>query len=359
MLSLPLGPVRCGRTCRLQETHLAQWHHGSVTDWISTTWRKYFDKGSLLLTVLAIVQWLAAAIAVVLSLLGGFGIIAFSTTLVRSAAIFIGGLILLALIAQAQQQADLQSSVQSTVRTLTDLHDEIHQVPPDEIGDSLNRLLAESTTWLFRGGSGRWLRMRTLPELSERTDRDVTVLIHLLDPRDEILCSEYARYRCGSRQPDDIRPGEEDPRTIQADILASIFAAGWYAAHSRVRAKIVLIRTYSPLRLDVGSTGLFVTIADKRSPGLYCSEASWYYNSIQDELNEAIHGHCEVNLPVREAFPVHQEDVTAEAVRACLAQTQVGGLGEPSGPLLSDYAGVPDDLDWAAIAKRVIPREEL
>lgn len=172
--------------------------------------------------------------------------------------------ILLAYFAQHQVQLrydrkhdDLLAAVERVLTRVEARLDSVRQVPAGDIRGLLKSHVEGANEYLFRGGSGRWLRKFTMPELSKATDRDIRVTIELLDPRDEHLCAAYADYRAKALPRGHVRDGE-DARLIQRDILGSIYAAAWYAAKRRMDAKIILLRSFSPLRYDVSSEGLMV-----------------------------------------------------------------------------------------------------
>lgn len=264
--------------------------------------------------------------------------------------------VLLAYFAQNQRQAShdathdrLLLKVEAVLERVEDRLDSVRQVPASDIRGLLESNVQGASEYLFRGGSGRWLRKFTMPALSKATDRDVRITIELLDPRDEDLCGAYARYRSKALPKGQLRD-QEDPRLIQRDILGSIYAAAWYSARRRTQANVILLRSFSPLRYDVSSEGLMVTVAEMTEPGLFAARGTWLHKSIVDELNQAGHGHARVDLPSASEhhYPEPLTAVTAADVRAILSEATVRGRGTSS-PLLESFAGAAD-VDWEAVA---------
>ena len=227
----------------------------------------------------------------------------------------------------------------------------VRQVASDQIGVELERLLQDSVDWIFRGGSGRWLRGRTLQHLSIIRDREVPLGVQLLDPRDELLCAAYSRYRSRSRDPADVRPGEENPELIRTDILASIYATAWFAAQSRIVAEVVLLKSFSPLRLDVGTRGLFATVALRSAPGLFAQEQSWYYRSVLDEMRQAKSVNDVLELP-DDNFPP-RTGVDGAAVSRTLQDIRVLRPGGGSSQLLTGFADAPS-LNFDEISQKAL-----
>lgn len=265
--------------------------------------------------------------------------------------------VLLAYFAQHQSQInydvrhqELLGNVESVLQRVEDRLDAVRQVPAGDIRGLLKAHVVGAKDYQFRGGSGRWLRSFTLPELSKATDRDIRLTIELLDPRDAKLCGAYANYRTKALPGDHLR-SNEDARLIQRDILGSIYAGAWYSARRRMKAEVILLRSFSPLRYDVSSEGLMITVAELTEPGLFAAPGTWLHSSIVDELHQASHGHVSVTLPgsTENDFPLDIQSVTPEDVRAVLAAARIKGT-EGEEPLLDQFAA-EDMIDWEEVAK--------
>jgi hypothetical protein len=317
-------------------------------------WPRDFGLQAAIVSLSELVIGLVALIAAVLSAVGLIGL---STSRFEQIVVGIAGLVLVALTVEAGERRRLlreQEEVQVALRLITAQAD-VREVPSDEIHQGITELLGQAHTWIYRGGSARFLRSETLPTLARVTDTTVEVLVQLLDPRHGNLCREYARYRDVQRAATVRRAGEGELRTIQTDLLATIYAAAWYTLRTRIRAEVVLLRAFSPLRYDMGSNGLFVTVADLSQPGLYARSSSWYYRSMSDEARQASHGHPSLVMPTADdGFPRSKADVDHEAVHAGLAAIVVRDpQGDESSLLAGDAS--PNVLDFPEIAATVFP----
>lgn len=225
----------------------------------------------------------------------------------------------------------------------------ITEVPADDVGARLSELLASTSEWHFRGGSGRWQRSDVLPALAHVTDRDVRYVMQILNPSDPELCRRYARYRARQRPPAARRPDEAQPETVRDDILACIYAAAWYRFRTRLQAEVYLQPLYSPLRLDIGTTGLIASVADPKAPGLLGKSDGWYYLSVLDEVNQA----C-TELPRLvlcsdpAALPEDHAQVDGSKVEKALAATKILQPAGHSDPLLKGWL---EQLDFGQIGK--------
>ena len=216
------------------------------------------------------------------------------------------------------------------------------------IGKELERLLAnpDATMWKFRGGSGRWQRDVVLPTLSKIRDRDVVYKMLILDPRQDHLCSLYARYRNTHRQGEPI----ETTESIRLQLAACIVAAVWASLLSRVKPEIRLSQVYSPMRLDLGDSGAMMTVSDPVQPGLMMASDSWLYRALDDELERAAERAPRVMVD-RKLFDAYgpTSALDERAVRAVLSGVTVQTCDAPTTePLFSEDQLVGLDLTKVA-----------
>lgn len=340
--------------------------------------KRYASRAKKAGTATALATAVIAIVAVVCAVLGTTGTLTIGTDLFRNLVLYAAAALLVGvLVADDERRRSLEdqrtlsnqladrhadalteigtanANIDQAIAAVGSAFGAVREVQPHEVTTGFEELLERSTEWLFRGGSGRFLRTDTLPALARNTHVDVPVSVQLLDPRDRVLCDAYARYRALARHERNVREDEGDAARIQADLLAAIYAAGWWTANSRIDATVSLARTFSPLRVDLGSTAVFVTIADKEQPSLLAERDTWLYNSLRDELSQASKTLELVRMPPPHVFPQERHLVNGDAVAAALAEVQVvdGLVGDPA-PLLIDFADAAE-LDFEDIARRV------
>lgn len=233
---------------------------------------------------------------------------------------------------------------------------EIRQVPGDRIKDVLGQMLDASDQWHFRGGSARWQLEEVLPHLADRRDLPSRYVMQIIDPRDEHLRTRYGQYRAKSRTRDQAPTMSDGPDEVMRDLLACIYAAGWYRVNSQVRPEITLLRSYSPLRIDCGSSGLMVTIANKSAPGLFASKGTWYYRSVLDELEQLEEVSGRLTLPRDPSlYPADLSVVSNDNVKAMLGSVTVRtpdgaevGLGDGGALAAIDCEGIAGKVRGSA-----------
>lgn len=163
-------------------------------------------------------------------------------------------------------------------------------------GAAITRLLAEARTgsdmWLFKGGTGTYIRAVTLPECLDRAKRTrsrLRFMLELLDPTDRSLCAAYTelhRNLAGDG-------AEEKTWTTlgtRMDVYSTILAACWFRQHNShlLDLKIGLSRTISLFRCDLTSHHLVITQRGPEFPGLAIPRDSPHYNPWYVELENSL-----------------------------------------------------------------------
>jgi hypothetical protein len=245
-----------------------------------------------------------------------------------------------------EELAKLNISVRQLGDSLERISDpsQVKEIAPKEVGAWLQMLLSGSKTWTFRGGSGRWQRSDVLPTLARETTLPPQYVMQILDLRQRGLCERYANYRARSRVPATVRPDEDSPETVLYDLLACVYAAGWYGHRTRVVPEVYLIPFYSPLRIDASDSGLAVTVADPDRPGLFAPRDGWYCKALLDEIGRAGSEFPRVTLPeVDDAFPKDWHNVDATHIETFLSLATITSPFAPTEPLWGQAS------DWGAV----------
>jgi hypothetical protein len=138
-------------------------------------------------------------------------------------------------------------------------------------GAAITRAFAEArescTFWEFKGGTGTYLRAKTLPELARMRNRPIRIRVDVIDPADLELCAAYAQF--SHQAPVDLWPlsgASETGRQVQTSCLATILAVCWHNQNSLLEIDLRLSSTWSTLRFDRSDDGLLITVRDKGAP---------------------------------------------------------------------------------------------
>jgi len=143
--------------------------------------------------------------------------------------------------------------------------------------------------WIFKGGTGTYLRAVTLKECVENARREKRLLrvqVEIIDPTDEALCKAYAQFR-SSLAPGPDGTGEEWTLTrTRKEAFATILAACWYLQRyvSFLTIEVGLSRTMTTFRWDVSSRCVVMTQEDPAAQALMFEKGKPYYDAYSREL---------------------------------------------------------------------------
>ena len=143
--------------------------------------------------------------------------------------------------------------------------------------------------WIFKGGTGTYLRAVTLKECVENARREKRLLrvqLEIIDPTDEVLCKAYAQVR-SSLAPGPDGTGEEWTLTrTRKESFATILAACWYRQRcaSFLTIEVGLSRTMTTFRWDVSSRCVVMTQEEPAAQALVFEKGKPYYDAYCREL---------------------------------------------------------------------------
>lgn len=163
----------------------------------------------------------------------------------------------------------------------------VEVIEPREIGPLLESAMPTTQMWWYKGGTGRYLRAKTIPNIAKHArtaslSREINVLI--LDPTNTDLCEAYANYRRSLKSARE----EKSPWTferVQRELYATIlFVAATRSAEPLLRMTLSLTQHLSSFRFDLSSEYVIVTKEDKTAPAVRCDKGTYFYNSYFDEM---------------------------------------------------------------------------
>jgi|GEM_PF-391146 len=167
----------------------------------------------------------------------------------------------------------------STVRT----------VSGPEVGQVAKEAHRDTELWMFKGGTGTYLRAVTLSgcvESARRAQRPVRMQVEIIDPTNEPLCRTYARYR-SSLTPGPDRTGEvwTTDRT-RKESFATVLAACWYRQRfTFLSIAVGLSSTMTTFRWDISSQWVIMTQEDPSAPALLFEKGRPHYRAYSRELD--------------------------------------------------------------------------
>lgn len=163
---------------------------------------------------------------------------------------------------------------------------EISVLAPLQISYVLQEARKETSLYWYSGGSGRFTRSVTIPELARAArarNQTTELVIQVIDPREDNLCHLYANYRNRLRSASNKSPWTQ--KRVQIESYATIVSA--YAHHNAqplLKITVGLSRKYSLFRIDLSSTCALITKEDPQEPALICKSGSLFYQSFLEDL---------------------------------------------------------------------------
>ncbi|AKJ10470.1 hypothetical protein ABB07_10700 [Streptomyces incarnatus] len=259
-------------------------------------------------------------------------------TLLVLAALVYGGLT-----ERRRRMADLRAASAGTSRAIEDLA-MVRTLSGAEVALAHERARRTTSRWVFKGGTGTYLRAVTLPECvleAQRQRRFLTVKIDIINPADEQVCAAYARFRST------FGPGPGDAEwTVERtrkEAYATVVAAGWHRQRLDTLEIDVHLSSVAPaLRFDLSDSCLIITQDDPSRVSLYVERDRPLYDYYVTELHQS--REQAVKLDLREAVPLADEP-TVDEVRRLLDR-----LGLPLPPSFTD-GDVGDIIDKALRAE--------
>jgi hypothetical protein len=198
-----------------------------------------------------------------------------------------------------------------------------------EVGEILADARRGTDRWMFKGGTGTYIRAVTLPECVAAARRDKRILLvrlEIVDPTDEGVCDRYARFRRSMAEgPDGTGEVWSLDRT-RKEAYATILAACWYRERfGMLDIDIGLSTVMTTLRWDLSQRNVVITQDDPRAHALMFERGTSFYDHWTIWLQTSLEQARRVPIEQARSAPLSDEP-TVEEVRRLF---QVLGLALP------------------------------
>jgi hypothetical protein len=187
-----------------------------------------------------------------------------------------------------------------------------------QVGQVLEEARRDTDRWFFKGGTGTYIRAKTLPECVFAARRDRRTLwfrIEIIDPTNEAVCGDYAQHRRSvAVRPDATGEAWTLDRT-RKEAYATILAACWHKQRfGMLDIDIGLSQTMTTLRYDLAASRVVVTRDDPRGEALIIDSGKFYYGWVSAELQTSLDQARRVPVERARTAPLDDEP-TVEEVR--------------------------------------------
>jgi hypothetical protein len=192
---------------------------------------------------------------------------------------------------------------------------EVAIVPASERGNVLVEARTDTDQYWFSGSTGRYTRAETLPVLAgaaRAANREKEIVLQVIDPTDETLCSAYAAYRNkvrSARGRDEWSSG----RTQQEVLATVVLAYAWAREQPLLAIKVALKQSVSLFRFDLGSSLLILTKEDPHEPALQCDSGTFFYSAFLDDMKLSLQQATALDTSVRGPS---RDEISSQSVAA-------------------------------------------
>lgn len=187
-----------------------------------------------------------------------------------------------------------------------------------EVAPALAEARRGTDRWIYKGGTGTYIRAVTLPEcvnLASRASRALLVRLEIIDPSHEEVCDTYARFR---RSTPGAAHGTE-PWTLERtrkEAYATILAACWHRQRYRLLdIDIGLSATMTTFRWDLSASCVIITREAPTAPAMRAENGRFYYDWCFAELRASLDQARPVPIEQARNAPLSDEPTVAEVRR--------------------------------------------
>ncbi len=230
--------------------------------------------------------------------------------------------------ARLDRLSELEAVVESARRVLDDLQIVQALNGADEISQAHAQARRSTDRWMFKGGTGTYVRAVTLPDLvvaARRERRALLVRLEIIDPTHAGVCEAYVRFRRSvSEAPDGTGEFWTVDRT-RKESYATILAACWHRQRfSLLDIDLGLSATMTTFRWDLSADYVIITVEDPNR-ALMSRRGSFYYDHCATELLSSLDQARRVPIEAAKSAPLSDEPTVDEARKLFEAL----GLGLP------------------------------
>ncbi|MFI9202298.1 hypothetical protein [Streptomyces sp. NPDC053048] len=212
---------------------------------------------------------------------------------------------------------DIRQAMSGTRHALEDLT-MVRSLSGAELESALERARQNTDRWVFKGGTGTYLRAVTLPVCvreAQRQRRSLTMKIDIVNPADEQACAAYARFRQTFAHRMHAVPAEAwSAERTRKEAFATVLAACWYRQRlDTLEVDLYLSSVVPTLRFDLSASCLIITQDDPQRVNLLVERDRPLYDYYVTELHQS--REQAVTLDLSRTAPLSEEPTVDEVLR--------------------------------------------
>ena len=169
-----------------------------------------------------------------------------------------------------------------------------------KISEVFEKERSETKIWYFSGGTGRYTRTVTIPELSQKarnTNSHKTIKMQIIDPNNNKACVNYANYRNSLKSASNGTKWTAE--RVKLESVSTIISAVIHKSNNALLdISICLKESFSTLRIDLSSTSAMLTKEDQLEPALVCRSNSFLYRTYEEEILQTFKEYPQINTTI-------------------------------------------------------------
>jgi len=200
-------------------------------------------------------------------------------------------------------------------------------IEPFQIQEIFERERMHTSSWYFSGGTGRYTRAVTIPELSKiakKSNKHITLKLQVIDPEDKTICQKYASYRSALRSSEK-NDTKWTAEYVRQEVLSTIVSAYVFQSiNPFLQISIAVKNSFSTMRIDISESSAIITKEDPKEPALICVKDTFLFRTYVEEIHQTFKEFRQINIPTQ--FVGGIQELTPEKIETILNDLPITDL---------------------------------
>lgn len=171
-------------------------------------------------------------------------------------------------------------------------------IQPIEIKEIFKKAMSDTDFWIFNGGSGRFTRSQTIPnlvKLSKEKNKSIDISIVIINPMNEEIINQYVDYKNSLRTSK--KREKKTIKSVQIDLISTIISCHiWKTEQPLLDIKLYLKNHFSIFRIDISTKKVIITKEDPNEPAILFEKETFFYTSQIEEQKQVLKLFDEIKL---------------------------------------------------------------